>query len=327
LQTFGTAADSARQAFAWFWSRESLLRLALSFVLSVALWLYITGKQDPGLAQDFPQPLPIETVNLGTGLAVTSNIPTVHVRYRSDAPGVIVTSINFHPIVSLAGIKVGPPTLVPVQVIPDPGLHVVQVVPSEILVSIDRIDSRVVTVAPNTFHASSTYSVGSIRLNPRTIHVQGPHTLVSQINGASVEVDLSGVTATLDNSYKPVLLDSQGAPLAGSSRIQIDPSQIQVHVPVTALTSEKTVPVLVPFGGQVKAGYRVVSVTSNPAEIIAHGSPSSLTKVTAAWTTPVRLTGRKATFTAHVPVRLSRGLSSGTGSVLVTIGIQPIKAP
>jgi YbbR domain-containing protein len=327
VRTFGTAAVSARQAVARFWSRESLLRLALSFILSVALWLYITAKQDPGRAQDFPQPLSIETQNLGTGLAVTTNVTSVHVQYRSDAPGAIVTSVNFHPIVNLSGMQAGPHT-VPVHVIPDPGLHVVQVTPSRILATVDRIESRVVGVTPTILTtAPSGYTVGTIRLNPGAIHVQGPHTIVSEINGASIEIDLSGVTATLDNSYKPVLRDSQGAPLTGSSRIQIDPPQIQVHVPVAALSSLKTLPVLVPFAGKVKAGYRVVSVAANPGEIIAKGSPSTLTKVSGASTGPIHLAGRKSTFTTHVRLGLGRGLSSNTQSVAVTIGIQLIKTP
>jgi YbbR domain-containing protein len=326
VQTFGTAAVSARQAFDWFWSRESLLRLALSFILSVALWLYITGKQDPGLAQDFPQPLPIDIVNVGTGLAVTPTVTTVHVRYRADTPGVIVTSVNFHPIVSLAGIKPGPPRLVPVQVIPDPGLHVVQVTPSRILVTVDRTETRSIRVTPTVLTTVPTgYVSGNIRLSPSTIHVQGPHALVSQINGATVEIDLSGVTAPLDNSYKPVLRDSQGAPLSGSSRIQIDPPQIQVHVPVTALSSLKALPVLALFAGQVKAGYRVISVSTNPEEVTVRGSPSRLTRVSGAYTAPVRLSGRKSTFTTHVPLQLGSGLTSSTQSVVVTIGIQPIK--
>lgn len=326
MRSFGTAAVSARQAFAWFWSRESLLRLALSLVLSVALWLYITGKQDPGLAQDFPQPLPIETVNAGNGLAVTTSATSVHVRYRSDAPGAIVTSVNFHPFVSLTGMRAGPPRFVPVQVIPDPGLHVVQVTPSQILVSIDRTETRLIRVTP-TIVASVPrgFTVGAIRLNPGAIHVQGPHTLISQINGAYIAIDLSGVTSTLDNSYKPVLRDSQGTPLSGSSRIQIDPPQIQVRVPVTALSSLKSLPVLVPFGGQVKAGYKIVSVKANPEEIIAKGSPFMLTKVSGASTTVVDVSGRKSSFTTHVPLKLRPGLSSNAQSVLVTVGIQSIK--
>lgn len=317
---------SVRQAFAWFWSKESLLRLALSFVLSVALWLYITGKQDPGLAQDFPQPLPIETVNLGTGLAVTTTQSTVRVRYRSDAPGAIVTSVNFHPILSLSGLKAGPPRRVPVQVIPDPGLHVLQIIPSQILVTVDKIESRTVRVTPTILtSAPNNYTVGTIRLNPGTVSVQGPHTLVSEISGASIEIDLSGVTSTLDNSYKPVLRDSQGAPLAGSNRIQIDPPQIQVHVPISALSSLKTLPVLVPFAGQAKAGYRVTSVTVNPTAITAKGSPFALAKVDRAFTSPIRLTGHKSAFTSKVSLRLGSGVSSSTKLAFVTISVQAIK--
>jgi YbbR domain-containing protein len=318
---------SARQAFAWFWSRESLLRLALSFVLSVALWLYITGKQDPALAQDFPQALPVEAVNVGTGLAVTTNLYPVHVRYRSDAPGVIVTSVNFHPIVSLAGVKPGPPRLVPVQVIPDPGLHVVQVTPAHFLVAVDRIVSRSIPVSRTLITpAPKGYTEGTIHLNPTSIRVDGPHAAVSQISSASVVIDLSGVTSTVDNAYKPVLRDSQGAPIPNTNRIQINPPLIQVHVPISAVFSQKVLPVLVPLSGQVKAGYHVVSITTNPQEVVAKGSPDALSRVTGAWTASARVAGRKTTFTTHLPLQTAAGVSSNTQTVVVTIGIQAVKS-
>jgi YbbR domain-containing protein len=326
VQSFGNAAVSARNAFAWIWSRESLLRLALSFVLSVALWLYITEKQDPGLAQDFPQALPIETLNVGTGLSVKTNVTSVRVRYRADTPGVFVTSVNFHPIISLLGMKAGRPRQVTVQVIPDPGLHVVRVTPASVTVTIDRIETRTIQTAAVLVKGPPTgYSVGKIVLNPSTIRVKGAHTVVSLISGASVPINLANVTTTLETSYTPVLLDGQGAPLKNDSQLQVYPPQIQVRIPISAQTSLKLLPVLVPLTGQVRAGYRVVSVTINPQEITAQGSPSDLTKTNAAVAAPVHVTGRKAAFTTRVQLRLPKGLSTGTLSAFVTIGIQPLK--
>jgi YbbR domain-containing protein len=326
LSPFGTAAVSARQQFSWLWSRESLLRLALSFVLALALWLYITGKQDPSLAQDFPQPLAIVPANLANGLSETTNVSTVHVRYRSDAPGAIVTAVNFHPFINLAGKTAGPPVYVPVQVIPDPGLHVVQVSPSRVLVTIDRMTSRTMQLTPELVTSPpSGYTSGPIRLVPSTIHLQGPQSVLSQVASAVVEIDLTQVTATMDNSYKPVLRDSGGAPVADSNRIQIDPPQVLVHVPVAAISSAKSLPVLVPLEGHVRAGYQVVSVTANPEEVVSTGPPAALRRVTAVYTRAISLSGRKTTTTFHVPLELTRGTSSSTGWVNVTVGIAPLK--
>ncbi len=326
MQSFGTAAVSARNAFAWFWSRESLLRLALSFVLAVALCLYITEKQDPGLAQDFPQQLPIETLNVSNGLSVKTNVSSVRVRYRADTPGALITSVNFHPIVNLAGMRAGPPRALPVQVIPDPGLHVVRVSPASVIVTIDQIESRTVQVTPQLLSGTRTgFALGKILLSPSTIRVQGPHTIISQINGAAIPINLSNFTATYDNSYKPVLLDGQGGPLKNAGQLQIDPAEIQVHVPISPLTSLKSLPVLVSLSGQVRAGYRVVSLVTNPQTVTAQGSTSALTKTNNLTTSTVQLNGRKASFTVRVQLRLSQGLSSGVTSAFVTVGIRPIK--
>jgi YbbR domain-containing protein len=325
VQTFGTAAVSARQAFDWFWSRESLLRLALSFVLSVALWLYITGQQDPARAVDFPQPLPIEATELGPELSVTLNKPSVNVRYRSDSPGSIVTYVNFHAIVNLAGVKAGPPVLLPVQVTADPGLHVVQVSPSHVLVTVDKVESRDIPVTETVLSpVPKGYAQGTISIRPSSIQVQGPRTIVSQISGATVDVDLAGATSTVDSAFKPVLRSSEDR-FIDVSRIRISPVQVRVHIPITPLSSQKVLPVLVPLTGQVKSGYRVTSISTYPQEILAKGATATLAKVPNVWTTSVHLTGRKATFTTHLPLQLTAGLSSGTRTAVVTIGIQPIK--
>ncbi len=327
VTTFGTAAVSARHQLSWLWSRESLLRLALSFVLALALWLYITGKQDPSLAQDFPQPLQLETANLPNGLSEISSPSTVRVRYRSDAPGAIVTAINFHPFIDLKGMSAGPPRYVPVQVVPDPGLHVVQVSPARVLVTLDRNENRAIPLT-TTIVASTPagFTVGTIRLTPSTIQLQGPESVVSLVSSAAVDIDLSGVTSTLDNTYKPVLRDSQGVPLEGSSRITVDPPQVQVHIPVTALSSLKSLPVLVPLRGQVRSGFGVTSITVAPEEITAQGSPSILNHISAVWTAPIRLNGRKAGWSVHVPLEMPNGSTSSTRSAVVTIGVAAIKS-
>src|SRR5918912_1619464 len=82
-RTFGTAAVARRQ-FAWIWSRESLLRLALSFVLATALWLYVTSREDPTLAWDFLPPLSVNVENPNPHLTVTNVLPQVHVRIRAN---------------------------------------------------------------------------------------------------------------------------------------------------------------------------------------------------------------------------------------------------
>ena len=327
MHSFGNAAVSARNAFSWFWSRESLLRLALSFVLAVALWLYITEKQDPGLAQDFPQPLPIETLNVDSGLSVKTSVTSVKVRYRADTPGALITSVNFHPIVNLAGMHAGPPRALPVQVIPDPGLHVVKVTPASVIVTIDQIQSRTVRVTPQVLSGTrSGFALGKIQLSPNTVRVQGPHTIISQISGAVIPLNLSNYTATYDNSYTPVLLDSQGGHLKNTGQLQVEPAEIHIHVPISPLTSLKALPVLVPLSGQVKAGYRVVSLVTNPQTVTVQGSNSILSRTNDLTTSSVRLNGRKASFTTRVQLRLPSRVTVGVTSVFVTVGIQPIKS-
>ena len=109
--------------------------------------------------------------------------------------------------------------------------------------------------------------------------------------------------------------------------MQVDPPQIQVHIPVTALSSLKTLPVLVTLSGQVKSGYQVTSLSVNPAQIDAQGPPYSLTGTNAVATVPVSLTGHKSTFSTRAALKLRRGLTSTTRSVTITVGVRALMVP
>jgi YbbR domain-containing protein len=97
-----------------------------------------------------------------------------------------------------------------------------------------------------------------------------------------------------------------------------------VHIPVTPLSSLKTLPVLVPLQGHVKSGYRLVSIVTTPQAVTAKGAPSSLSAITQVWTAPVSLSGRQRTFTARVGLQLARGVTANSSSVQVTVAIQAL---
>ena len=91
-RTLGAAIQTARQQLAWVWTRESLLRLLLSFVLAIALWLYVTGKQNPSQIQDYAVPLQISTAGLSSNLAV-SQVLAARITTLADTWYSIISSL------------------------------------------------------------------------------------------------------------------------------------------------------------------------------------------------------------------------------------------
>jgi len=233
---FGTAAGSARQQFAWIWSRESVVRLVLSFVLATALWLYITGKQDPTLSIEYPQPVSVAPENLSDNLVVANNLPAVHAWYRNSTT-VPITPASFHPYVDLANYRTGFYRHVPVKVLADPGIQDPKVTPATIPLAIETIQSKAVPVKVHVLNAPPEgFHVDSIQVQPSAVTIQGPRSLVSQVAQAGISIALAGDRFSVEGAYAPEAENSQGHPIAVPYTLLTRPQSHSVSVAVGALS-------------------------------------------------------------------------------------------
>lgn len=324
-RAFGTAAVSARQQFSWIWSRESLLRLALSTVLALALWLYVTTKLDPTIAQDLPQQISVSTADVPTNLIVTNNLRTVHIRYRLDNANVPVSASSFRAFIDLTGLKPGRAS-VPVQVVPDAGITVLRTTPSRIPVILEVVRQKHV---PVRFHILKQppygYTSPFVHVQPSTVTVSGAASVVAQVTQASVYIDLSQSRSSTSGNYKLSPENSQGETVTG--KLTLDPSQVRVDVPINPLSSYKSLPVLVSLKGQPQPGVGVAGITVNPPEITASGSPSALARLSKVTTAPISLTHRGAgTVSTSVPFSLPKGVSSHAGRVQVQVQLSTVSS-
>ena len=320
-------AEEARDRFATLWSRESILRLLLSLVLAIALWLYVTDRQNPVIFT-FSQPLTISPSNLRLSLTVANNLPSVHATIRILNRGQHVSTANFHTFVNLDGLGPGLYHDVPVRVLADPGIQVISVQPSHVAVLIEHRLTKQVPVRYHILnHPGRGYSAGNISVNPSTLSVSGPRSLVSVVAQAVVYVDLSQARSSLGGSYPVTLKNSQGATIMDVSRLNIAPQQILVHVAIQSVASYKTLPVLATLHGHPPSGLGVVSVEVQPSNITATGAPQALGAIATAKTAPISLSrGRGRVFTIYEPIQLPNGVTSHTKKVKVTVTVAPISA-
>ena len=79
--------------------------LALSIVLGIALWVFVTEDEDPSIAGVFPSQIQVTFVNVGPDLAVANNLGTVDLRIEaSQERWESLTASNFEATVNLAGL-------------------------------------------------------------------------------------------------------------------------------------------------------------------------------------------------------------------------------
>jgi YbbR domain-containing protein len=322
------AVQSARRRFSWLWSRESVLRLALSLVLATALWIYVTGKENPNYI-DFGQPIPVSTTNPNSNLIVTSPIPDVRVRYHPSNPNIFPTAASFTPYINLLNLGPGRHT-VPVHVTADPGFSVVQVSPSHVTLVIEPKLQRTVRVVVRYVSGGSTPAEGyyalPAQIKPNVVTVTGPKSLVSQISDVAVTQSLSGAASTITESYKPVPQNSAGDALPSTTGLTIDPSPVSVTIPIRAVGGVKTLPVVVSVKGSPKAGLGVTGVSVDPSTITASGSPARLNALTTV-STSVNVAGKGAgTVRRVVIIHLGKGVSASPRRVAVLIHVGTVAA-
>ncbi|HZU11582.1 MAG TPA: CdaR family protein [Chloroflexota bacterium] len=322
-RTFGTAAAGTQ--LSWLWSRESILRLLLSLVLALALWLYITNKQDPNVVQDYGQPLPVTVANVPDGMTVSNVNPGfVYVRIRRQDPAAPISQANFHAFVDLIGLKPGLHHA-HVQVIADPGIQVVSWQPQTVPILLERTQTRTVPVQPTIYSQPPTGFGTTIITTPKQVEVSGPNPLVSEVARATFDVDLSGLASTVSGTYRLTPENAGGGVVTG--HLNLTPSSVHVTIQVNPESSYKTVPILPDIAGNPATGNGVVSVTVNPPDLTASGAPKALAGLSAVHTKPISVSNHRAgTFTRHVPVILPRSIHSRTRTVTVTTTLAPVEA-
>ncbi|MGB9106195.1 MAG: CdaR family protein [Terriglobales bacterium] len=196
----------------------------LSLGVAVLLWMAVT--RDP--VAEVALNVPIEFHNAPEHLEISSEtIPQVQVRVRGPVREVRdLSATAVHAVIDLANVQPGERTydLSPALIhVPD-GVQVVQAVPSQIRISFEPRESRLVEVKPRVMGTfASGYHIEQVTALPQSVTIVGPATNVRGVEAAITDpVDASGVVGTATFSTHAYVSD----PLVRLA----DPSPIRVTV-------------------------------------------------------------------------------------------------
>ena len=180
----------------------------LSLALAVALWAAVGS--DPVTEAAFR--VPLEFTNVPANLEVLTEQPSVQLWARGPShavrraePGDFVVRVNVAP----AG---GPGertfSLDPASVTAPTPLQVVELIPSEVRVSLEGTVSKEVSIAPHfSGEPASGYRMKEFRVKPSLARIAGPGSHVSPITAATTDpIDLTRLSANktlLTNVFIP----------------------------------------------------------------------------------------------------------------------------
>lgn len=303
--------------------------LKLSAVL-LATVLY-TGLVFSGSFSEYPITLPLETTGQPEGSVVLSGAPgTVDVRYRvanEIAPS--LSSDSFVARVDLSEYDMArapDPQILDVEVrsLVD-GVEIRSTEPSEVTVTLDRLDEKVVPVEVDYGAVPETLSVSDPRVSPDEVSVRGAASLVDRVDRAvaRVLIDESGIDVD-----RPVVqlepVDIDGQPVTG---VELEPDSVDVNVDVEEVETNVTVPVRPDIEpGTPAPGFALEALSVEPAAVTLRGLPEVLAEIGEVLTEPLSIDGASDDQTFEAQLILPDGVRLSDGDepmVTVTATIGP----
>lgn len=192
----------------------------------------------------------------------------------------------------------------------------------------ERLPVEVVEYAENSVPVVVTYT-GELaegllldrenaQLDFESVLVSGPKDVVEKIAAASISVDRTGLTETLDYSSRYTLVDENGDPV-DSQLITTNTAEIHLYLPVEHI---KEIPLkvdLIPGGG---AGEKDTTVNIEPKSIILSGSEAALEKIDEIVLGTIDLATVKGNVTTPYPIQIPDGLRNQSGVTQAEVSIK-----
>ncbi len=254
----------------------------LSAIFAVVLWTVIVNVYDPTTSYTFS--------NVSVQLINTESLTDKNYSYEIvdggkisvyvSGPKSIVTNIKASDIVATADLSkisaFADYVDIHVSVVKDGQvLNNVEATPktSAVRLSIENRDTKTVNVVSEiTGTTADGYAVIKKSLNPTSIKVTGPSSVVEAIDHAGVSFDVTGATADVTGTADIHLYDSDNNEINDAS---LELTQTSVNY-TAQIVRTKTVSIEVRTSGKPADGYRVSEVTLNQDTVEVYGDTNTL---------------------------------------------------
>jgi len=295
----------------------------VSVLLAVLLWVYVIGIRGPDTTKSVEAQL--MAVNVPQGYVLAEALPTVTVTLAGPMNTLWnVTSGYVTPTVDFRGRSEGSfIASVQAQVVGLTGVTVEDVDPKEVNVQLERVETISVPVhAEVSGTLPPSLVLGTLRVEPESIEVSGPGSLVSQVKEAALAVALdklgTAVGGNLTVAGDVVAYDVRGNVVLG---VLLSPRSAVAILPILDTATLKTVPVIPSVIGHPMSGYVVASGSCTPAVVMVTGTAAVLSQVQAISTIALDVSGESGMITKPVDLILPPGVSLVAGSKSVSVRV------
>jgi YbbR domain-containing protein len=152
--------------------------------------------------------------------------------------------------------------------------------------------------------------------------VSGATSLVQLVSSAEMDVNLTGLRASVQQLYTLTPRDSFGSDIRG---VRIEPSNADVSVEITQQEVTLAITIVPQVQGRVADGYNLVAVSPDPPAVPVSGPLESLQAVAYLTTEPIDVSGLRDDLARNVRLRLPSGINTTRDSVNVRLRVVPAR--
>lgn len=268
----------------------------------------VQNEQNPERTDIPALAVPVDMVNVPAGLVVVSEQPQIQVRVRMPSESWSLLRPGSFRATADAG-NAGPGVNeLPVRVEAlEPRVRQVDPIPPLANVALEEVSERIMPVRLNILgNVPFGYAYSTPRIAPENVTVSGPSTTVQRVDSIVVDIRLDGLTVSLNATYAPRPLDARGTEVRA---VRVNPSTVNVEVPVAQQVGYKEVGVRPVVRGRVAAGYYLQPIEVEPSTVTVVGSPAALSNVSFVDSEPVDVSNLSSSVVRRVQVVPPTGLT------------------
>lgn len=297
----------------------------LALGLSTSIWVFITNEQNPPRTNILPFHITVQPVNVPSDLDVLPTIEPVVVRVT--APSDLwsgFTESSFEATVDLTGAQQGSirkPVSVKAR---DARARVLEVIPSQVEVQLDKLLRRTVPVQVN-IRQGPPLGFGTEQPRPelQQVAVLGPEQLVTAVDAAVADVNLSGFRGDVRQSFSLEPRSARGYDISG---VRLEPSSVAVDIRITRQSANTNLPVVPDIIGNPASGFWVSQVRVNPQIVAVFGPQDVIQQTVAVRTAPIDVTNLAGNVTRPANLSAPFGIILvDRNAVQVEITVQPLR--
>lgn len=303
--------------------------ILLALVLAIVVWIVAVQQDNPIVQNEFGEPIPIEVRNQPEG---TTFLPDgfdeeAYVTVRTPQKNWDeLRADKFRVWIDLQDHEVGEYQVAVQAECLDKNVRIVELRPANVPVRLREEISRSVPVQLRLFGSPPLgweYLTDDqhVVLEPETVTVTGPRSLVEQVTKATATLDMRNAKETFVGT-RPLDARREDDEIVGF--VTIEPSSVQITVPVIQKlgTSEAAVHAVVI--GTVAPGYWVRGVSVDPSVVTLVGDPTAVRAIEGVVDTlPLDISEATGTVVERLPLELPEQVSPvGVQGVKVTVEIE-----